>query len=1060
LTLEERVAFHTGSLGSTFLTRRTGREKTDNWFALSGFFQDNNLIDKRLEIAGCTKKSFSQILGTDPWVLSERPVTPVWLEKLQEADACSRPAEITHSIILQQYLERGLLAPFSNILTFYALQLRERCLEIDPNEVLAKREDVPDLFFVSFLGVLEQKVRRAVVLEINVLRLKGGLSGESPSARYDSFRTLCFDREYRWSFFSKYPVLLRLLYHTLEFWLESNIQMFSRLAADRAELTKKLDIAPQHHIKEISSSGDTHNSGRSVCVLTFASGQKAVYKPRNLALDQEFQHFISWFNRCHAKSPLKILRIVSRKDYGWVEHVDNAPTKEWRAHELFYYRVGLLLSITHVLHGVDFHFENLVAASEHPVLVDLETLFHTPLERSNIKSAFEAALHEVWESVMGVGLLPQPTLNSDGTEIFDVSGLGASPEQTAPYSVLGLENFGRDDVSIKHIPGWIPSTHSNPDVDGSMSLPKEAILSGFREGYITLESHKEELLSPKGPLMPFSNCVRRVIVRDTKRYGGLQVDECHPDLLRDQLDRQWHWDNLWTDILSRPILSLFVKSELAQVGRGDIPHFSGLIGETCVRGTDGSIIELASYQPEPPISVVRSRITSLSEENLRKQEWFLRASLGYQEKRTLSQGVIRSDESYLSNAIRIGDAVVASLTYWEDGAWFNTAECIFGENQKDKSGFRISPAGWAMYDGAVGVALFLAYLGDQSGQRKFTDTAMKLIREVERRLEGSGITDTGGFTGLASVVYAFTHLAALTGEPRLLESSEKLLPKILASIESDGGLDVLSGAAGQLLAVMPLLHIDRTGICEKIVKAVSARLSSLPEFDSELHDLPYARGLSHGLSGVALALFKAGKVLKDERMREHAVQIMLREQRLTQEGQWTDSHEINGRCQISWCHGAPGIAIALFGFVGELDDTEIEQYLTRALDETVNHPWFSSHCLCHGSMGNLEPLIMAAGHEKYAHYDSVKSEIVREAISHIERDGFTSLLPSQTLSIGLMTGLTGVGYSLLRLHNPQEIPSILGLESPKKDLFAVSSKRGHRYGRIFCSPQTSSRRTS
>jgi type 2 lantibiotic biosynthesis protein LanM len=1037
LTLEERAALHADSFRSAFLTRRTGRKKAANWFALSGFSQNNNLIDKRLEIAHCTKKAFSQIIGTDPWNLGKHPASPAWLERLQEADACSSSAEIAHSIALQEYLERGLLAPFSNILNFYVLQLQVGCLEIDPNEVLVKREDVPDLFVASFLEALEQKVRRAVVLEINVLRLKGLLSGESPSARYDSFRTLCFDREYRWSFLSKYPVLLRLLYYTLEFWLESSIELFSRLAADRTELAKTLGIATQHHLKEISRSGDTHDSGRSVCILTFSSGQKTVYKPRNLSLDREFQRFISWFNRRHGKSPLKILRIVSRNDYGWVEYAENVPTKERRTHELFYYRVGLLLSITHVLHGVDFHFENLVAASEGPVLVDLETLFHTPLESSAVKSAFEAALHEVLESVMGIGLLPQPTLNSDNTEIFDVSGLGASPEQTAPYTVLGIEKFGRDDVSIKHIPGWIPSTHSNPDVDNSMSLPKKEILSGFREGYITLESHKKELLSQEGPLMPFSICVRRVIVRDTKRYGELQMDECHPDLLRDQLDRQWHWDNLWTDILTRPILNLFVKSELSQVGRGDIPHFSGLVGETSVRGTDGTVIELASYQSEPPISVVRSRIASLSKENLHKQEWFLRASLGYQDKRTLSQGIICSEESFLSNAIRIGDVVLDSLVYWEDRAWFNTAECIFGENQNDKSGFRIAPAGWSMYDGAVGVALFLAYLGDQSGERKFTDTAMKLIREVEKQLEGSNITDTGGFTGVASVVYAFTHLAALTGEPGLLESAEKLLPKILASIENDNGLDVLSGAAGQLLAVMPMSHMDRTGFCKKIVQATLARLAPLSKLDSELHDLPYARGLSHGLSGIALALLKIGKVLKDERTRERAIQVMLREQRLTNNGQWTDSHKINGRCQVSWCHGAPGIAIALFSFVSELKNSEIEQYLTRALDETVNYPWLSSHCLCHGSMGNIEPLIMAASHKKYAHYDSTKSNIVQEAIRHIEREGFTSILPNQTLSIGLMTGLTGVGYSFLRLNNPQEIPSILGLESPKNDLFTV-----------------------
>ena len=53
------------------------------------------------------------------------------------------------------------------------------------------------------------------------------------------------------------------------------------------------------------------------------------------------------------------------------------------------------------------------------------------------------------------------------------------------------------------------------------------------------------------------------------------------------------------------------------------------------------------------------------------------------------------------------------------------------------------------------------------------------------------------------------------------------------------------------------------------------------------------------------------------------------------------------------------------------------------------------------------------------------------ALTNIINEGWKSLMPNQTLSLGLMTGITGIGYSLLRLFNSDLVPSILNLEPPK-----------------------------
>ncbi len=74
------------------------------------------------------------------------------------------------------------------------------------------------------------------------------------------------------------------------------------------------------------------------------------------------------------------MRVLVRDGYGWVEHVAAAACESGEEIERFYRRQGELLALLYVLDAADIHSENLIAAGEHPFLVDLEALFH-PLDR-------------------------------------------------------------------------------------------------------------------------------------------------------------------------------------------------------------------------------------------------------------------------------------------------------------------------------------------------------------------------------------------------------------------------------------------------------------------------------------------------------------------------------------------------------------------------------------------------------------------------------------------------------------------------------------------------------
>ena len=57
-------------------------------------------------------------------------------------------------------------------------------------------------------------------------------------------------------------------------------------------------------------------------------------------------------------------------------------------------RQGGYLAILYALEATDFHFENLIAAGEQPVLIDLETLFH-PRERRSEGAAVEVLAGDI-----------------------------------------------------------------------------------------------------------------------------------------------------------------------------------------------------------------------------------------------------------------------------------------------------------------------------------------------------------------------------------------------------------------------------------------------------------------------------------------------------------------------------------------------------------------------------------------------------------------------------------------------------------------------------------------
>ena len=85
--------------------------------------------------------------------------------------------------------------------------------------------------------------------------------------------------------------------------------------------------------------------------------------------------------------------------------------------------------------------------------------------------------------------------------------------------------------------------------------------------------------------------------------------------------------------------------------------------------------------------------------------------------------------------------------------------------------------------------------------------------------------------------------------------------------------------------------------------------------------------------------------------------------------------------------------------------------------------------MCHGDLGNLELLLQASQVLDHRWHTQV-NRIAAIILESISRDGWLCGTPSGVESPGLMTGLAGIGYGLLRLAEPTRVPSILVLAPP------------------------------
>lgn len=922
---------------------------------------------------------------------------------------------------------------------------------------------------------LSQMMEPALILELNVARLRGELDGKTSRDRFIDFVGRLSDSGEARRLIDAYPVLARSVLRVARSWVDATAELLCRAYSDRHLISEKFlngaPLGPVHGLGPGMS--DPHRRQRTVVLVTFESGLELTYKPRPMAVDVHFQDLLRWLNAHGVRPALRVLRTVDRGSYGWQETVKHNVCDNADGLVKFYLRAGSLLALAHLLRATDLHKDNIIADGEHPILVDVETFFHRDV--SNAPSDVVGYTDEILDtSVLRTGLLPQGTWWG-GMASLDNSGLtGGEGWFVGPtWTDRGLDTMRRIDAQQ-----LVKPSANRPTLRLGGGLPLkhvDAVVDGFRATYKLLVRYRHELVAYSGPLRSFDKDSVRHLLRSTQLYGLYLDKALHPDNLRTTQDQLAFFYRLRTGEFNYP--EPLIRAESEDLINGDIPIFTTAPASRDLRDSRGRMMK--HYFREDGMSLVLERLRTADDEDLERQIWLTRAAL--EGRVRLPVGPERNkdstlaDHSYSGNslgeenellraALSIGERLEAlCVGHAGNVTWVGRTLLVDGR-------WVTGPVGVDLYSGLSGIALFLAFLASETGKSLYTDLSRKAIGQALRQWRENppvpkhfqrqehGEDPGGGYIGSSSMLYTLSHLAALWNDRRLVEEALRVHTS-LADPQWSSNYDLLAGCAGRVLALLALKEVTDSeevfavakSCGDKLAVGLNATNTVYPSWPSSFPGYPPLAGFSHGTAGISYALCKLGSCTGDATYHQVALKGLAYERDLfsAEHANWKDLRPPVGsksgdeaaddkrvNFTTAWCHGAPGIALGrLLTLESDIPLTPQERShfmaeISVGLRTTMREGLGGNHCLCHGELGNLETVLVASEVLDDPTLHAAALERGTQIASQILEGGWRCGTAQEVEIPGLMTGLAGIGFGLLRLNGPGRVPSILGMGAP------------------------------
>jgi lantibiotic modifying enzyme len=332
-----------------------------------------------------------------------------------------------------------------------------------------------------------------------------------------------------------------------------------------------------------------------------------------------------------------------------------------------------------------------------------------------------------------------------------------------------------------------------------------------------------------------------------------------------------------------------------------------------------------------------------------------------------------------------------------------------------------------LYGGLAGMLLVFSAFARELACSACEDARLRLRRmlraDVERLLAQG--EDGSLFQGCAGPLYALLQDARLHADTEQLAWVRERACDLGRHPLAAGAHDVIAGRAGVMLLLCDLLDAGEnarlgaqlTALGEALMAARRSERCSWPSEHGE--DLG---GFSHGNSGIAHALIRAGERLRRADFIAVGVEALAFEDGRFAEAEcnWPDLRRQTGAVfNLSWCNGSIGYLLTRAAHHGRLSSSAHERF-DAALQALLQQTDFGDDSLCHGSAGVLDALVeLHRTRPAQVSAQQIRAQLQRLLSARPPRSG-----SRDCDAPGLMTGLAGMAYAVLRSLRPH-LPCVL-----------------------------------
>ena len=550
----------------------------------------------------------------------------------------------------------------------------------------------------------------------------------------------------------------------------------------------------------------------------------------------------------------------------------------------------------------------------------------------------------------------------------------------------------------------------------------------------------------------FEDCRIRVVLRATEVYAEIGRMLWHPVSLHNPEPARQHafglLEKMAANVSMAPSDPAVINAEIDELLEGDIPYFSAVAREGRLHGPGGTTWL-------PPCHLVEAALADWRNADFALERKVIQASLvsAYINDGWKSHGtsILRThgrggdlEARRRRQAAQIIQSIMTNAIHADDGSVAWIAPVLTA------TGWSMQPLEQDLYNGISGLTLlFGAYLRETAAGRadpiheldRLFAAALHTLHLAEAKRERLGDEGLkvrpdppGAYLGLGSQIWTYLVLAhwGLDGGDGL-QRAGKLADQIPAAAAVDDVHDLLSGSAG---AIVPLLALAGKTGDESYVRIASQLGDLLQERAEHRNGQAYwpcsnspegMGGFAHGVTGIGWALTHLARATGSARYEQLAQEAFAFEDALfdEQEQNWRDLRMLEGAKTIAaWCHGAVGIGLAHLNLDPTLTHASTRKFVRRAAAATWRLGMGWNHCACHGDLGAWELLdhAIAAGE---APKELSASYLLDVILTSLEQDGPSCGMGRNAFTPGLLPGLGGIAYQLLRAHPEHDLPSIL-----------------------------------